>query len=366
MSQRLYVATRKGLFSLRRKTGPVPTWAIDEVHFLGERVTMVLPDRRDGTLYAALDGSDSGVKLYRTADRGKSWEDCATPAFPRAGKGGDAKGAPTVRMIWSLEGAGKDRPGELWAGTVPGGLFHSAARGDTWTFVRSLWERPERADWTGSGLGEPGIHSICVDPRDSRRVLVGVSVGGVWLTEDSGRSWTLCASGMVAEHAESDEADEQDLHDPHRIVQCLADPDRLWCQHHNGVFRSVDGGGAWTEVPSVKPSAYGFAAAVHPKDPETAWFVPAVKDDCRVPAKGQVVVARTRDGGVKSTILREGLPQKHAYDLVYRHGLDVDDSGDRLALGSTTGSLWMSEDQGDTWTTVSANLPPICCVRFEK
>ena len=77
-------------------------------------------------------------------------------------------------------------------------------------------------------------------------------------------------------------------------------------------------------------------------------------------------MARTRDGGAKFTVLREGLPQKHAYDLVYRHGLDVDDTGDRLAMGSTTGSLWVSEDQGETWATVSANLPPIYCVRFEK
>jgi hypothetical protein len=33
------------------------------------------------------------------------------------------------------------------------------------------------------------------------------------------------------------------------------------------------------------------------------------------------------------------LPQRHAYDLVYRHGLDVDSTGDRLAFGRTTGSL---------------------------
>ncbi len=365
MSQRLYVATRKGLFSLKRKTGPVPGWAIEQVYFLGEHVSMVLPDRRDGTLYAALHSRDSGVKLHRTSDRGQSWDECTTPAFPKAGKG-EAKGSPSLRMIWSLEGAGKDKAGELWAGTIPGGLFHSGTRGDTWTFVRSLWARPEREAWTGGGFGEPGIHSICVDPRDSRRVLIGVSVGGVWLTEDSGQTWALRATGMFADDVPAEQSKDPNLQDPHRIVQCPSNPDMLWCQHHNGVFRSVDGGLAWTEVPAVKPSVFGFSVAVHPKDPETAWFVPTMKDECRVPEKGKVSVARTRDGGAKFTVLREGLPQKHAYDLVYRHGLDVDDTGDRLAVGSTTGSLWISEDQGETWATVSANLPPICCVRFEK
>ena len=64
--------------------------------------------------------------------------------------------------------------------------------------------------------------------------------------------------------------------------------------------------------------------------------------------------------------LRRGLPQEYAYDLVYRHGLDVDGTGNRLVFGSTTGSLWISEDGGDSWQTVSTNLPPIYAVQFAK
>jgi len=62
--------------------------------------------------------------------------------------------------------------------------------------------------------------------------------------------------------------------------------------------------------------------------------------------------------------LREGLPQRDAYDLVYRHGLAVDDGGERLAMGSTTGHLWISEDGGARWSLAGANLPPIACLRF--
>jgi len=79
-----------------------------------------------------------------------------------------------------------------------------------------------------------------------------------------------------------------------------------------------------------------------------------------------VVVNRTQDGGKTFETLRRGLPQEFAYDLVYRHGLDVDESGKVLAFGSTTGSLWISEDSGDTWQTISSNLPPIYSVRFAK
>ncbi len=65
-------------------------------------------------------------------------------------------------------------------------------------------------------------------------------------------------------------------------------------------------------------------------------------------------------------MLRKGLPECQAYDLIYRHGLDVDETGDRLAFGSTTGGLWVSEDQGDSWQCVSVHLPPINAVRFAK
>ena len=106
----------------------------------------------------------------------------------------------------------------------------------------------------------------------------------------------------------------------------------LWVQHHNGIFRSTDGAATWSEITDVKPSTFGFPVAVHPRDPNTAWFVPAVKDEKRYPAGGCVVVNRTRDGGKTFETLTRGLPQKHAYDLVFRHALDVDESGDRLAF----------------------------------
>jgi hypothetical protein len=54
------------------------------------------------------------------------------------------------------------------------------------------------------------------------------------------------------------------------------------------------------------------------------------------------------------------------YDLVYRHALDVDESGNRLAFGSTTGSVCISDDGGDSWQNVSSNLALVYGVRFAK
>ena len=123
-------------------------------------------------------------------------------------------------------------------------------------------------------------------------------------------------------------------------------------------------GGHWEEITEAGPSTFGFATAVDPADPDTAWFVPGIKDEKRIPVGGKLVVTRTRDGGKSFETLREGLPQDHAYDLVFRHALDIDTSGNRLAFGSTTGNLWVSETQGDSWQCVSQHLPPIYAVRF--
>jgi hypothetical protein len=138
----------------------------------------------------------------------------------------------------------------------------------------------------------------------------------------------------------------------------------MWVQHHNGIFVSSDEGNTFSEITRVEPSAFGFPVVVHPQDPDTAWFIPEVKDEKRIPRDGRLVVTRTRDGGKSFDILTNGLPQQHAYDIVYRHALTLDATGDRLAFGSTTGGLWISEDQGDQWSNITYTLPPIYAVRF--
>lgn len=356
---RLSVATRKGLFLLERHARG---WEIERCAFLGDPVSVVLDDPRDGTLYAALALGHFGVKLQRSEDGGRTWTELPAPAFPPAPAG--AAEAPSVQQLWALEPAGPDRPGALWAGTIPAALFRSTDRGASWSLVRGLWDRPERKDWGGGGYDQPGLHSIAVDPRDPRRLLCAISTGGVWGTADDGETWALRATGMYAEYMPPERRGDPNAQDVHRLAQAPASPERLYAQHHNGVFRSVDGGERWTEITAIRPSKFGFAVAVHPRDPRTAWFVPAVKDERRVPVDGQLVVARTRDGGDTFEVLRDGLPQAHAYDLVYRHGLAVDAGGDRLAMGSTTGGLWISEDGGDRWVQHPARLPPIYQVAF--
>lgn len=357
----LWFSTRKGLFQAHAGPGG---WSIRRVHFLGDPVTCLMKDGRDGTLYAALNLGHFGVKLRRSTDAGDSWQDVGVPAYPEKPVDPDDANPWKLQLIWSLVAGGVDQPGLLWAGTVPGGLFVSRDRGDTWQLVRALWDRPERRKWFGGGYDQPGIHSILVDPRDSRRISIGISCAGVWHSADGGDSWVLSAKGMRAAFMPPEQAFEEGIQDPHLLAACAAAPDNVWCQHHNGIFVSVDGGRAWRECGEVQPSAFGFAVAAHPTDPATAWFVPAVKDETRVPVAGRLVVTRTRDGGRTFESLGQGLPEANCYDLIYRHGLAVDAEGRQLAMGSTTGGAWTSADGGDSWRALPARLPPVNAVCF--
>ena len=120
----------------------------------------------------------------------------------------------------------------------------------------------------------------------------------------------------------------------------------------------------FAEIEPPAPSGFGFAVAAHPGRPATAWFVPAVKDECRVPVDGRLVVTRTRDGGASFEALDGGLPAAASWDLVYRHALAVDPGGDALAMGSTTGNLWVERHRRRELAQVDGHLPPIAQVAF--
>ncbi len=362
MEQRAWVATRKGLFELRWRNGG---WAIERVSFLGEPVTMVLPPQGLGRILAALNLGHFGVKLHASDDAGATWHEVATPVYPPQPEGEPAGGVDwKLIQVWSLERGGGSASNTVWAGTLPGGLFRSGDGGESWQLNEPLWNQPGRAEWFGGGYDAPGIHSICPHPGRPAELLVGISCGGAWVTRDDGANWTLQATGMHAAYMPPDQAGNPNTQDPHSIQRCAAQPDVLWCQHHNGIWRSTDNAASWQEVTGVPVSNFGFAVAVHPEQPDTAWFVPGAADQQRVPVDGALVVNRTRDGGRSFETLVTGLPREHCYDLVYRHGLVVDPSGQRLLMGTTTGGLWASDDGGDRWSVVAAHLPPIYAVRF--
>ncbi|MEZ6141229.1 MAG: sialidase family protein [Zavarzinella sp.] len=368
MAGRFYVATRKGLFTIT--SGMQGRWNIENVSFAADNVGLVMFDPRDGMLYVSLEHSHFGTKVHRSLDGGNTWQEIATPSYPPKPEGevdlDPWRQTPRewkLEKIWAFAPGHSSQPSTIWCGTLPGGLFRSDDSGASWQLVESLWNHPLRKSWSGGGMDQPGIHSICLNPANELELAVAVSCGGVWKTNDAGASWYCDGTGMYAEYMPPDKREDPVAQDPHLMVRCAAQPDHLWVQHHNGIFYSQDNARTW-EVQGLDkvPSTFGFAVAVHPTDPGTAWFVPGIKDEKRIPVDAKLAVTRTRDGGKSFDTLTSGLPQEHAYDVVYRHALAIDAAGQELMFGSTTGNVWASNNQGNDWQPVCSPLPPVYAV----
>ncbi len=356
----LLAGTSKGLVSFQLQDGQ---WKVHEIHFLGFPVSMIFVDHRDDTWWVGLAHRHWGQKLHFSKDQGKTWQAVPTPQYPQAAQVRPGQRAK-LKKIWSMTAGGPEQPDVLWLGTEPGGLFKSENAGQSFHLVESLWNHPSRIDenqWFGAGRDFPFIHTIAVDPRDSNHVYIAVSCAGVFETRDGGQRWQPKNKGLVATYLPNQSAEVG--HDPHAMIICASNPEVIWQQNHCGIFRSIDAGAQWQNITDSNGIAeYGFALAIDHQNPETAWVIPAKSDEERVAHNLSLCVCKTEDGGQTWVPKRKGLPQSHCFDIVFRHSLA--NTGKWLIFGSTTGNLYASDDQGESWQMVSNHLARIDYLAF--
>ena len=358
MNNKILVGTAKGL--ILYENGP-NGWKYKKDFFLGFSISQGSLNLIDDSWWVGLDHKHWGPKLHRSVDQGSTWVEMGTPRYSD-----DAEIKPgvkaTLRYLWSIASGGIDQPGCVYIGTEPGGLFKSTDDGVSFQLVQSLWDHPSRLDhWFGGGRNHPGIHSIVLDPRDSNQIYVGVSCAGVFKSRDGGTTWAPKNNGLKADFLPN--PDVEVGQDPHMLLVCNSNPDILWQQNHCGVFRSVDAGEKWMDVSDHNGlSSYGFCLAIDDMDPKRAWVIPATSDEMRIAVNGALYINYTEDGGATWQELRKGLPQSHCFDIVLRHALDK--SGGQMAFGTSGGSLYISNDEGKSWTCLNHNLPRIFSIKF--
>ena len=347
----LLLGTRKGLIVYQKQNG---NWNLLRTDFLGIPVSIAYVDESTNTWWACLDHGHWGVKLHRSSDEGKTWEEIAAPVYPEGEVIKDDKPA-SLKYIWAVAKRGN----QLLLGTDPGGLFESSDNGNSFSLNRGLWDHPSRKGWFGGGRDNPGIHSICVDPRDENHIYIAISCAGVFETTDGGSTWNPRNKGLKADFLP--DPDSEIGQDPHLTVMCPNNPDVMWQQNHCGIFRTTDGAKNWEEITDKNgPADFGFAIEVHPENENMAWVIPGVSDGVRVAIDGKLQVCRTDDGGKTWKSFSNGLPQENCYDIVYRHCLDY--NGEDLVFGSTTGNVFVSNDMGENWKCISNYLPMVYSV----
>jgi photosystem II stability/assembly factor-like uncharacterized protein len=364
------VATRKGAW-LYHGDPTRKTWRVNGPHFLGHMVHHVVLDPRDGrTLLAAAKTGHLGPTVFRSTDFGRTWKEAAKPpAFTKPGEGSTTPARSVDHTFWLTPAHGQE-PNVWYAGTSPQGLFRSGDGGVTWEPFSMINDDAKYRVWMGAqqdGTPDgPKMHSIIVDPRDPKHLYFAMSSGGVHESTNGGKTFQPIVDGMEV----VDGLDPKTItyHDPHCMVMCPSNPDRLYHQNHCGIYRLDRPSTTWVRIGKNMPKKVGdigFPMVVHPWDADTAWVFPMDGTSVwpRTSPDGKPAAYVTKNAGRSWKRLDKGLPAKGAWWTVKRQAMAAD-TRDPVGLyfGTTSGEVWMSRDEGARWTNLASHLPHIYAV----
>ena len=126
-----------------------------------------------------------------------------------------------------------------------------------------------------------------------------------------------------------------------------------------GVYRTSDGGDSWEQIESGLPARFGFPID---RDPHTGrlFIVPLESDEFRAPVGGALAVYVSDDDGDTWTASTRGLPSTDAWTSPLRGAMDVDGHDQcGVYFGTTSGAVYASADSGETWQQLPGVLPRI-------
>lgn len=361
----LLVATRKGLWFSQGGANRA-AWQLKGPHFLGHIIHHAVLDHRDGkTLLVAARTGHLGHTIFRSNNRGKTWEEAKQPPAFRKVEGGR-----TVDHVFWLTPGHESEPAVWYAGTSPQGLFRSEDGGVTWSEVTGFNDHPMRKMWCGGDQdGTPDgakLHSIIIDPRDAQHMYIGMSGGGVFESLDGGADWHPLNRGVKADFLP--DPDPEFGHDPHCVRLHPLMPGRLYQQNHCGIYRLDRPSTKWLDIGQSMPKkvgAIGFPMVLHPHDPNTVWVFPMDGTSVwpRTSPDGKPAVFCSRNAGKTWQRQARGLPPAQAWWTVKRQAMNADQEKTvGLYFGTTSGELWASKNEAATWRCIARHLPHIYAV----
>jgi photosystem II stability/assembly factor-like uncharacterized protein len=273
----------------------------------------------DHLLFAGTRGSG----LWRTADRGRSW---APLDFPEPD-------------VFSVSVSVAD--GTVYAGTEPSKLFRSTDGGAGWEELATLRELPSAPSWSFPPRPWTShVRWIAPSPHDASRLLVGIELGGLMLSEDGGVAWHDHRPGAQS--------------DVHSLAWHPTEVGRAYEAGGGGAAWSSDGGRTWRPADTGRDRNYTWSVAVDPADPDR-WFVSASPGPMNAHRSGraEAYIYRWQGDGPWER-LAGGLPQP--LDAMPYALLALDD---RLVAGLSDGRLFTSPDGGDTWSQAEVGGDPL-------
>jgi photosystem II stability/assembly factor-like uncharacterized protein len=347
----LLVGTRKGCFLLESDAAR-RDWSVRGPFCEGWPVYHAVYDQGSGSIFAAAASEWHGAAVWHSGDLGETW----SHSSDGLSYGDDGKKMSKVSSLAAAHG-------RVLVGVEAPGIFESKDSAQTWSLLSTLSGEPGSDEWDDPANQPPGhlgLSALMPDETDESRFWAIVQGVGIFETTDDGASWTPRNRGLRAEWPRP--------HDEvgfcvHKLVRSKVDPDRMYQQNHCGMHRSDDGGASWVEITEGLPTDFGFAAATHPHDRDTFYVIPLDPGHGRCMPDGKAAVWRTRDAGSSWQALDRGLPAANAHVGVLREGMAIDSyDTPGLYFGTSTGQLFGSSDEGESWNEIAGYLPGISSV----
>lgn len=199
--------------------------------------------------------------------------------------------------------------------------------------------------WRNVGPGGGGwIETVLASQHAPDRFWVGCDVGGVYRSEDAGKSYVTLNQGLGNLFIET-------------LCEHPLDQNVILAGSIGGIFKSVDGGRNWRDIrtglPSVKGSGYGVKISEIvsvPGRPDSFWATTGLRRCGGSPDAGQIY--RSDDSGETwRAIVRTGLPSK-----VAMFALSPDPRRPEHLLLSTDKGVFRSVDAGVNWEPSNEGL----------
>ena len=353
----LLIGTVKGLFLLR-SDGKRKNWSLGGPYSAGSPVYAAALDTRQGRtrLWWATQSFRWGTFLSSSDDFGRTVTQPETYSVKFPTESGLA-----LKNIWQICLGRNDEPDTLYCGVEPACLFVSRDGGQSWSAVEGMLKHPHRGKWMPGG-GGLCLHTIVPDPSDAKKMIIAISTGGCYRTDDGGKTWQPRNVGVRVQFMPEKYPEFGQC--VHKIARDPQQPNRLFLQNHWGLYRSDDGGDSWQDIANGVPSDFGFAMVAHPHKAETAYIIPVESDEYRCTPEGKLRVYRTRNGGKRWEALSKGLPQKNALETILRDSMGTDTLAPAgIYFGTRSGRVYGSNNEGNSWQLIMDGLPPVVCVR---
>jgi photosystem II stability/assembly factor-like uncharacterized protein len=254
-----------------------------------------------------------GRGVWRSSDGGASFEDAGLPADD----------------VFSIAVSPVD--GAVYAGCEPSMLFRSRDGAASWEELSSLREIPSAPTWSFPPRPWTShVRWIAPNPHDADRLLVGIELGGVMLSEDGGQTWEDHRPGAQP--------------DCHALAWHPEADGRAYEAAGGGAAWSSDGGDTWRAADEGRDRHYTWALAVDPDDPER-WYLSASPGPMQAHGSrsAEAHIYRWQGEGPWER-LTAGLPDPlEAMPYAFA---TVDGT---LFAGFRDGEIFRSDDRGDSW-----------------